>query len=225
VVEHGEVIVHVNDNGIGMSPALIGTAFDLFAQAERTSDRSEGGLGIGLALVKSLVQLHGGGVSASSEGHGKGSRFTVRLPLLDQADMPAMLLHDAAHSGQTRSLKVLIVDDNADAARTLAMLVETLGHHAIVKHSPLRVLEHLDEELPDVFLLDIGLPGMDGYTLARRLRAEPRTAKAVLIAVTGYGQEQDRENALGAGFDSHLVKPADYAQLAKLLREIGQHAR
>ena len=225
VVEHDEVIVHVDDNGIGMSSTLIGTAFDLFAQAERTSDRAEGGLGIGLALVKSLVQLHGGGVSASSEGNGKGSRFTVRLPLLDQAGMPAMLLHDAAHAPQTRSLKVLIVDDNADAARTLTMLVEALGHQARIEHSPGRVLERLDEELPDVFLLDIGLPGMDGYTLARRLRAEPRTAKAVLIAVTGYGQEQDRENAFDAGFDNHLVKPTNTAQLAELLREIGQRDR
>lgn len=219
------VKVTVADNGIGMDAGLLARAFDLFAQAERTSDRSQGGLGIGLALVKSLVELHGGSVTAVSEGFGKGSRFTVCLPhITEHAEVPGAgndqpSVMDAAPAG---SLKVMIVDDNADAAHMLAMFLETLGHRVVVEHSSVQAVERARAERPHVCLLDIGLPDVDGNELARRLRAQPETAAATLIAITGYGQEQDRNKALDAGFDHHFVKPADTAKIASLLSQIAQ---
>lgn len=225
---HAEhVVFTVADNGIGMVEELAGRAFDLFAQAERTSDRSQGGLGIGLALVKSLVELHGGEVTAYSEGLGKGSRFTVSLPrLLNPVEDEAIYLPNEQLCIANKALKVMVVDDNIDAAQTLAIFAEALGHQVFVEHDSRRALERARQELPDVFLLDIGLPDMDGIELASRLRARQDTADAVLIAVTGYGQEQDRENAMNAGFNYHFVKPVNTLHLAKVLNEIGdlQHA-
>jgi CheY-like chemotaxis protein len=213
----------VADNGIGMPPELVDRAFELFAQAERASDRGQGGLGIGLALVKSLMELHGGSVAAYSAGPGKGSRFTVCLPHLDEPLEPARSEHggdiQASHTG---TLKVMVVDDNVDAAQMLAMFVGSLGHEVLVEHSSRKALERARVDVPDVFLLDIGLPDMDGNELARRLRAEPMTATAVLVAVTGYGQEQDRNAALRAGFDHHFVKPLDSTALARLLGDISE---
>lgn len=213
----------VADNGIGMAPELVDRAFELFAQAERASDRGQGGLGIGLALVKSLMELHGGSVAAYSAGPGKGSRFTVCLPHLDEPLEPARSEHggdiQASHTG---TLKVMVVDDNVDSAQMLAMFVGSLGHEVLVEHSSCKALERARVDVPDVFLLDIGLPDMDGNELARRLRAEPVTATAVLVAVTGYGQEQDRNAALRAGFDHHFVKPLDSTALARLLGDISE---
>ncbi|MDF3035708.1 MAG: hypothetical protein K0S28_982, partial [Paucimonas sp.] len=220
-VQDGHVMLTVSDNGIGMSADLTQRAFELFAQAERTSDRSQGGLGIGLALVKSLVELHGGHVTAFSEGAGKGSRFTICLPLQAEQEAGATAQHhDALPRAPAKPLKIMVVDDNVDAARMLAMFSETLGHDVVVEHSSEKALARAGEEKPDVYLLDIGLPGMDGNELARRLRAHPSAADAVLVAVTGYGQEQDRKGALNAGFDHHFVKPVDTRRLAQLLSEI-----
>lgn len=216
--ETDEAAFTITDNGIGMAPELVQRAFDLFTQAERTADRSQGGLGIGLALVKRLVELHDGSVTAYSDGPGKGSRFVVRLPVREpprDADAPAPEARRA--SGGSERLKVMVVDDNVDAAQMLAMLVEALGHEAIVEHSSASALAREAAERPDVYLLDIGLPGEDGYALARRLRARAGERRLILVAVTGYGQDQDRDRTREAGFDHHLVKPADTALLAQVL--------
>lgn len=219
-VEGDQVQVTVTDNGIGMDAALLGRAFDLFSQAERTSDRSQGGLGIGLALVRSLVELHGGQVAAHSEGVGKGSRLTVCLPCLEeQPDVAGTAQQqDETDRGAPTQLKVMVVDDNVDAAHMLATVVEAMGHHVIVEVNPIHVVRRAKAERPQVFLLDIGLPGIDGNELARRLRAAPETASAMLVAVTGYGQEQDRKASMRSGFDHHFVKPVDVATIAGLLR-------
>ena len=209
--------IDVSDDGIGMAPELVARVFELFAQAERSSDRSSGGLGLGLALVKSLVELHGGTVACDSAGPGRGSRFSVCLPMLDRgADAPAQCEEQLA-AGQPGSLRVMVVDDNVDAAVTLSMLLESAGHRVVVEHGALQALERARQFAPQVCLLDIGLPGIDGLELARRLRALPQTASVLLVAVTGYGQERDREQILAAGFDHHLVKPIDTGRLYALL--------
>jgi signal transduction histidine kinase/CheY-like chemotaxis protein len=213
------VRIEVVDNGIGMAPELVARAFDLFVQAERSADRASGGLGLGLALVRSLVELHGGTVSCDSAGVGKGSRFVACLPRL--AQQQATCAHDQAAdtdaAAMPGSLRILVVDDNEDAADTLAMLLEASGHEVLVEHSPHRALARAADAAPQVCLLDIGLPDMDGAELARRLRAQPETAGALLVAVTGYGQESDRARTREAGFDHHLVKPIDLAKLHALL--------
>ena len=220
----GQVRLTLTDNGAGMAPDFVDQSFELFAQGERASDRSQGGLGIGLALVRSLVELHGGRVLAASEGLGKGSRFTVWLPCLaDLAQTPAALREPGAPPCADKDLKVLIVDDNIDAADMLAMFVESLGHQVVIETSSRRALESAARMLPQVCLLDIGLPEMDGNQLARHLRARLETAP-VFIAITGYGQEQDRINAMQAGFDHHFVKPVDTAQLKNLLSAIDSAA-
>lgn len=215
------VLIEVSDNGIGMAPELVPRAFDLFMQAERTSDRSSGGLGLGLALVKRLVDLHGGTVTCRSEGCGKGSSFTVSLPCLANQDGPSASTsnHDGMQKG-AHSLRIPVVDDNVDAASMLAMLLEASGHEVLVEHRSLSALERAMENAPRVCLLDIGLPDMDGNELAQRLRARPETSKSVLIAVTGYGQESDRGQTMAAGFDHHLVKPIDTKKLTAILVEI-----
>jgi PAS domain S-box-containing protein len=218
-----QVLFAVQDNGIGMSAELISSAFDLFTQAERSLDRSQGGLGIGLALVRSLVALHRGTVSAESAGKGLGSRFTVSLPRLIEPVRPLGVAQDGAiPAAPGRNVKVLIVDDNADAAAMLAMFLESCGHTVLVEHDPFSALKRAGREAPDACLLDIGLPAMDGNALARALRAQPQTASALLIAITGYGQEHDRRNAMDAGFDHHFVKPVDTVAILALLETINQ---
>jgi PAS domain S-box-containing protein len=215
------VAIEVKDNGIGMDPYLASRAFDLFAQAERTPDRSSGGLGLGLALVKSLTELHGGQVSCDSPGPGKGSTFTVHLPSQAEAPderNPQGVERDLGQNAD--SLRILVVDDNVDAASLLAMQLEASGHHVMVEHSSRRALERARQEAPHICILDIGLPEMDGYALAARLRAQPETANAVLIAITGYGRDEDREQTRAAGFAHHLVKPADIKLLASIIAEV-----
>jgi PAS domain S-box-containing protein len=211
------LVLTVRDEGIGMDGELAPRVFDLFTQATRSSDRSQGGLGLGLALVKNLAELHGGSVVCDSPGLGRGSTFAVTLPLM-QAAAP----HDAAASsapqpGAPRPVRLLVVDDNVDAAATLGMLLEACGYAVMVENDSLRALEVALRECPEVGLLDIGLPEMDGNELARRLRADPRTRAMLLVAITGYGQEQDRRAALEAGFDHHMVKPVDLDKLAAIL--------
>ncbi|GGX97742.1 response regulator [Massilia dura] len=221
-VRDDHVLVHVVDNGIGMTPELARRAFDLFSQAERSSDRSLGGLGLGLALVKSLIELHHGTVHCRSDGPGKGSTFTVCLPRAEPEPAGRAPIGgkepDPSRTGGP--LRIMVVDDNVDAASMLAMLLEAAGHQVLVEHSPLQALARSRAEAPRVFLLDIGLPQMDGYELARRLRAQPETAGALLIAVTGYGQDSDRAQTAAAGFDHHLVKPVDLPQLYRLLARV-----
>jgi PAS domain S-box-containing protein len=215
------LLLSVQDEGIGMERELTHHAFDLFTQAKRSSDRSQGGLGLGLALVKNLVELHGGTVSCASPGLGLGSTFEVTLPLMRSAPVqPAADRGEAAPQAGTRPLRVLVVDDNVDAAATLGMLLEACGHAVKIENGPMAALDSACAWRPDVALLDIGLPDMDGNELARRLRAAPDTRGIVLVAVTGYGQEGDRLAALEAGFDQHLVKPVDMDRLAGLLANI-----
>lgn len=217
----GQLVLTVSDNGIGIDPELLPHVFDLFRQAQRTADRSQGGLGLGLALVRSIMELHGGQVSANSDGIGKGACFTLTLPLHAGDAAQARVAHDAARSG-AEPVRLMIVDDNVDAARTLANLLEAKGHHVSVManaHSALE--ESLRRPLP-LYILDIGLPDVDGYELARRLRAAPATAGAVLVALTGYGQMHDQAMAFAAGFDHHFVKPIDIAALDRILLEVAQ---
>ena len=216
---HGlNVCISVSDNGIGMDAALLPTVFDLFTQAERTPDRSQGGLGLGLALVKSIVHLHGGEVTAHSEGPGKGSTFTVSLPLLDQlpvGDGAAVSEHGA--SDGSAPLHILLVDDNQDAAQSLAAVLQSYGHDVTVKADANDALEEAHAAPPDVFLLDIGLPDMDGYELSRQLHARPENQDATYVAVTGYGQAHDKVLAKQAGFDHYFVKPVDLPALQHVL--------
>lgn len=211
----------VSDNGIGIAPHVIGHVFDLFAQAERTSDRAQGGLGIGLALVKNLVTLHRGRVSAFSEGLGKGSRFSVVLPRVAPAAETSAGPDDGAASGAD-SLRLLVVDDNDDAGHMLGLYLESMGHHVTVERSAQAALEAAGTQTYDACLLDIGLPDMDGNELARRLRRLPRTAGSTLIAITGYGQESDRARTAQAGFDHHFVKPVDMQALLAVLARVSR---
>ena len=211
------VFLHVVDNGVGIPHQLQAHIFDLFAQAERSPDRTQGGLGIGLALVKSLVELHGGSVGCQSEGTGKGSSFVVTLPHLHRPRSVAPGQGPALAAAPVVRQCILVVDDNVDAAQVLAMYLEVSGHDILVEHDATRALETARRKRPDVCVLDIGLPDIDGYQLARMLRSDPATAQGLLIALTGYGQEQDRARAVAAGFDHHLVKPVDSATLLGLI--------
>jgi CheY-like chemotaxis protein len=207
----------VRDDGVGMSEELLPHVFELFTQGERSPDRSQGGLGLGLALVKSLVELHAGRVLAYSDGPGRGSTFVVRLPRLAVA-MPEEAFDRMAVGTPRAPLRLLVVDDNADAAKVLSLLLEALGHVTIVEHDAQRAIERAREQAPAMLFLDIGLPDMDGYELVRRLRALPQTANAVFVAVTGYGQAGDRQRALQAGFDHHVVKPLELDKLREPAR-------
>jgi PAS domain S-box-containing protein len=218
-VDETRVFVTVRDNGVGIAPEILPYIFDLFTQAERTPDRSQGGLGIGLALVKSLIALHGGSVQAKSAGLGQGSEFSLCLPRV-AAPAPENGRRGRRADGQDANhLRVMVVDDNVDAAQMLAALLEVQGHAVSVEYDASGALERARRERPDVLLLDIGLPDMDGYELARRLRAQPENGRATLVALTGYGQHQDREEAQQAGFDHYLVKPADLGQVNEVLAQ------
>jgi PAS domain S-box-containing protein len=213
------VEVRVSDDGMGIDPQLLPHVFELFTQGERTPDRAQGGLGLGLALVKSLVQLHGGEVRAESGGRGKGSAFIVTLPLLKKAGTPAVAEHARADIPQAdQALRVMVVDDNRDAAETVGMLLESVGHQVSVVHDPTQALEAVGSAAFDAFVLDIGLPQMDGYTLAQELRAHPNGRAATFIALTGYGSSADRQRGDAAGFHHYLVKPADQGELVRLLQ-------
>ena len=215
------VTIAVTDNGIGIASDLLPTVFDLFSQAERTPDRAQGGLGLGLALVKSLVELHGGSVTAASAGRDCGSRFTVRLPRIEAPLAAGVAAAGLAGKPAGTGLRVLVVDDNVDAANTMAMLLDAAGYCATVAHDPHEALRRAQADAFDACLLDIGLPGMDGHELARRLRGLAGSAGALLLAVTGYGQP-DAAQAGTSAFDAYLLKPADPVQLFALLE---QHAK
>jgi signal transduction histidine kinase len=219
-----QVLVSVSDNGIGIAPELLPTVFDLFSQAERTPDRAQGGLGLGLALVKSLVELHGGMVTVSSGGRDRGSEFTVRLPRLfphvPDAPAPAAGTATGAAGAAGRSLRLMLVDDNVDAATTLGLLLESSGHRVTVAHDPNAALAQAATDVYDAFLLDIGLPGMNGYELARRLRELPGACNATMAAITGYGAQAEGADAEGAAFDRYFVKPVESGELFALLASV-----
>jgi CheY-like chemotaxis protein len=213
--------VRVADDGIGMTPATLATVFEPFVQADDSLARSKGGLGLGLALAKALVELHGGSVAASSAGPGKGSEFVIRLPV-DRH--PAGAVAPPPPPAASRRRRVLIVEDNADAADSLREILEFGDHDVTVAYDADQALSLARAFNPDVVLCDIGLPRTDGYDLARRFRADERLAKAFLIAVTGYASPEDVARATKAGFDRHLAKPLDPRQLAQLLAELPARA-
>jgi PAS domain S-box-containing protein len=217
--EDGEkVAIRVRDNGVGIAADMLPGIFEIFSQVDRTLDRSQGGLGIGLTLVRSLVEMHEGSVEARSEGLGKGSEFVVRLPLLKQ--IPSAPSFSNPLLGEVPlPQRILVVDDNIDAADSLALLLQLRGHEIRTANHGLRVVDAVNDFQPGVVLLDIGLPGIDGFEVARRLRAIPHGEALLLIALTGYGQEDDRRRTREAGFNYHLTKPADPSVLEKLLEQ------
>jgi signal transduction histidine kinase/ActR/RegA family two-component response regulator len=230
VSAHGEgdaLVLRVADAGCGIGPELLPKVFDLFTQGSRDADRSQGGLGLGLALVKHLVELHGGSVRADSPGPGQGATFTVRLPRAAQDATRPPVAPQAGAQAQAKAqhLRILVVDDNRDAAESLGTLLELEGHAVTVLCDPLEALALAQRSDHDVYLLDIGLPGMDGAELARRLRALAGKQDALLVAITGYGQAADRARSSEAGFDHHLVKPVDPAALRDLLAQAREPAR
>jgi PAS domain S-box-containing protein len=212
-IEGTDALIEITDNGVGISPELLPRIFDLFVQSDRTLDRAQGGLGIGLAVVKRLIEMHGGRVSAHSAGAGKGSRFEIRLPLIQQAESGVA----ETEVIETTPRRVLIVDDNSDAADMLALLLQLDGHLVQAVYSSRDALERAQSFRPDVMLLDIGLPEINGYEVARRLRATPQLRNIRLVAVTGYGRSEDRARTQAAGFDDHLVKPVEVIELKRVL--------
>jgi signal transduction histidine kinase/CheY-like chemotaxis protein len=216
-VEGDEVVFRVRDNGLGIRPELLPKVFDLFTQGDRSLDRSEGGLGIGLTLVRSLAELHGGAITATSDGPGKGSEFVVRLPAAEARARAAAGEERGATAPAARRIRVLVIDDNVDTANGMAMLLRLSGHEAWVAHNGPDALIAAREHRPEVMLLDIGLPGMDGYELASSLRGEDWGKDTVLIAVSGYGEEQARDRSKAAGFNHHLVKPANFDTVLALI--------
>jgi PAS domain S-box-containing protein len=209
--------VTVADDGVGMSADLLPRIFDIFVQGERTLDRSSGGLGVGLTLSKRLAELMGGTLTATSAGPGCGSEFTLAFPLAIPRRMPQRSSRGSESEAQAKHYDILVVDDNRDAAEALAALLEILGHRPRVLHDGLEAIESAVRSPPDVMLLDIGLPGMDGIEVARRLREMPELDRIRLIACTGYGCEDDARRIEDAGFDRHLVKPVTVADLERIL--------
>jgi signal transduction histidine kinase len=216
-VEPDGLEISVADNGVGIAKELLSSVFDLFSQADRSLDRAQGGLGIGLSLVKGLVEMHGGVVTAHSDGPGSGSRFAIRLPL-ESITTTRPVGGAGADSIGEQARRVLVVEDSADAAEAMQLLLTQLGHEVRVVNDGAQAVEAAKAFRPDVILLDIGLPGVDGYELARRFRALDETSSARVIAVTGYGQPSDRARSSAAGFDHHLVKPVDPAKLAAAIQ-------
>jgi CheY-like chemotaxis protein/anti-sigma regulatory factor (Ser/Thr protein kinase) len=215
--EGGEALIRVKDSGMGIDPPLLAHVFELFSQGVRELGRTQSGLGIGLALVKSLVEMHGGTVTAQSEGSGRGSEFVVRLPTVrSPVPQPVTPPEDSAKPAD-RSLRVLLVDDVADTRIVFGKLLEVLGHQVRTAGDGPSALESALEFEPDVVLLDLGVPGMNGYEVAQQMRQQPGLENLVLAALTGYGQQIDRQRSQQMGFDHHLVKPIDVDELEQLL--------
>jgi signal transduction histidine kinase/CheY-like chemotaxis protein len=215
--EGDDVVIRVRDSGIGISAAALPRVFNMFSQVHSTTDRSEGGLGIGLALAQGLIELHGGTIEANSQGLGCGSEFTVRLPRR-MAHTPKAVPNTPVATARTLRRRILIADDNRDSAETLAALLRMEGHDVTSVHDGPVALSAFGEIKPDVALLDIGMPGLTGYEVARKMRQSTSGAAVTLIAITGWGQDIDKERAYAAGFDHHLTKPVDPHRLAELLR-------
>ncbi len=228
-VEADQVVFRVRDNGIGIPPEMLSSIFDLFTQVDHSLDRSQGGLGLGLTLVRSLVEMHDGTVEAASDGLGKGSEFRVSLPIWRPTDSMVPDASGADSSGQSSALKegpaprirkVLVVDDNVASAQSLKLLLALEGHEAQVVHDGPSALEAISRNRHEVVLMDIGLPGMTGYEVARRLRQQPELGNPLLVAVTGYAEDEARRLSREAGFDHHMVKPVDPDTLLALLASL-----
>jgi PAS domain S-box-containing protein len=217
----GEAVIDVIDTGVGLPPEMLGRVFDLFAQADRTLDRSEGGLGIGLTVARKLAEMHGGTIAVTSEGLGHGATFTVRLPLSIQPAQEAPSSAPLSENGESQTFRVLVVDDNRDTATACSRLLKLMGHEVDTAYDGLAALEHARAFKPQVLFLDIGLPGMNGYDVARTLRDEGFRDE-LIVAVSGYGQPDDRRRSHEAGFDHHLVKPVDRPAIERALRTTRQ---
>jgi two-component system, sensor histidine kinase len=223
--EGGQAVVRVRDSGMGIDTEVLPRVFDLFTQGRRSLPQAQDGLGIGLALVRSLLEMHGGTITAHSDGPGTGAEFVVRLPLASAvarpepviAQAPAPTVPVCANGTGARPARVLVVDDNVDAAASLAMVLESIGLPHRIVHDGASALREASDFAPQVVLLDIGMPGMDGYEVARQLRGQPATRDALLVAVTGWSQAQDRRRSREAGFDHHFAKPVDIDALTALL--------
>jgi signal transduction histidine kinase/ActR/RegA family two-component response regulator len=221
----GETVFTVRDSGIGLPAAQIPTIFEMFSQVDSAIDRAEGGLGIGLALVKGLVSLHGGSVAAASEGPGKGSVFTMRIPGARLAEAATPEDHPAAKPVTPAHGRILVVDDNVDAATTLAMVLRSHGHTVFTADSGKAGLRAGEQEEPDAIILDIGMPDMNGYEVAQRVRRTSWGSDVLLLALTGWGQKEDIERAHGSGFDVHMTKPADPEHIERVLEEFLEEHR
>jgi PAS domain S-box-containing protein len=223
--EGKEAVIRVRDNGIGVPPDVLGRVFEPFVQSDGSLARTEGGLGIGLTLVRSLVEMHGGRVEANSPGLGQGSEFVVRLPVrVPQTAEASAPVEAAAPRPLARPVRVLVVEDNLDAAESLATLLRVWGHDVQVVHDGLQALDAARESRPEVVLLDIGLPGLDGYQVARRLREDVGLDTSLLVAMTGYGQPEDRRRSRDAGIHHHFVKPVEPMVLRNLLADVAAPA-
>jgi PAS domain S-box-containing protein len=219
----GELVVRVVDNGLGIPPGMLTEVFEMFTQVNRTLDRSQGGLGIGLALTRKMVELHGGTISAQSSGLGEGSTFTIRLPCAAPGagqEEPGTALNAAPNQSPVSTRRVLIVDDSVDGAKSLMYLLQMRGHETRIAHDGTEALNIAREFGPEVVFLDIGLPGMDGYEVLKRLRDEPLSSGALIVALTGWGSDQDKERATQSGFDGHLTKPVEFATIQSLLERL-----
>jgi signal transduction histidine kinase/ActR/RegA family two-component response regulator len=223
----GAVVVTVRDNGIGVAREHLPRLFDMFSQIEPAIARTQGGLGIGLALVKSLVELHGGRVKAFSEGPGAGSRFVVELPLLESLPTASEVTDPVESTIKSGGVarRVLVADDNVDSVRSLAMMLSIMGHEVRTAQDGLEAVRTAAEFRPDVILLDIGMPRMNGYEAAATIRKEPWGQSTTMAALTGWGQAEDKRRAEEAGFDRHFTKPVDATAVAKLLRDSPRRTR
>ncbi|MFO1065990.1 MAG: ATP-binding protein [Pirellulales bacterium] len=224
IVEEDEqqVVITVRDNGVGIPQSMLPRVFEMFTQVDRSLENSQGGLGVGLSIVKGLVELHGGQVYAASPGHGQGSEFTVRLPRIHNVEPVRTTGTVRPRNGTAK--QILVVDDNRDAAVSLALMMRMLGHETRTAHDGLEALDQAAEFRPDVVLLDIGMPRLNGYDTARRMRETEWGRSCFLIALTGWGQEEDRRRSREAGFDAHLIKPVDPAALESMLNHIPKQA-
>jgi CheY-like chemotaxis protein len=208
-----QIVIRVRDFGVGIAPELLPRIFDLFVQGDHTLARSQGGLGIGLTLVKRLVEMHGGTIEAKSEGTGKGSEFILRFPAL-QVESTAAIIKSAPATWRRVVRKVLVVDDNVDAAESIATILRLMGHQVMCTFDGQSVLKTVQNWKPEVVVIDIGLPGMSGYEVAKELRSHDGFGPLALVAVTGYGQDNDRTAAIEAGFNEHMTKPVNPDVLA-----------
>ena len=215
------IVIRVTDTGIGIPPDKLEGIFEMFTQVNTALDRAHGGLGIGLTLVKRLIEMHGGSVTAQSAGPGRGSEFVVRLPLGAASDDTAATAPPRDDPAQTTLRRILVVDDSRDAAASLARLLRLDGHEVHTAHDGLEAVEAAQRVNPDLVLLDIGLPKLNGYDACRQIRSKLNGRKMVVVALTGWGQEGDRQKSRDAGFDAHLVKPVDYERLTQLVKDLG----
>jgi CheY-like chemotaxis protein/two-component sensor histidine kinase len=212
-----ELTIRVSDTGIGIEPAKLSQIFGMFVQLDASEQQVQSGLGVGLTLVQRLIEMHGGSIEARSEGQGKGSEFIVRLPALKQSAKSVSEIEPALASRAQTRRRILVVDDNVDSAESMAMMLELSGHDVAMAHDGLAAVELAKEFQPDVALLDLGMPKLDGYEAARSIRQQSWGQKMKLVALTGWGQQEDKRRSREAGFDAHLVKPIDFDALEELV--------